>query len=707
MRCHNIQIICKIIFTAFAFSLQLCPLFGQKSVLDSLEQAVAQAKDDPAKVQLLYTLTNQYLLQQGYSLKVIDYVDQSCQLAHQLNDQLSIAYCWDLQGITARNTSNYHDALAAHNKALEISTTLGHKKSSALFLNNIGVVYRRVDDYQKALTFHLKALKMAESIKDEPNISVAINSIGNIYLAMKEWGKALNYFSKGLELETARNNKLGIAINLNNIGTVHEKLEDYSKALSCYQQSLLFNRQLNNNKGIAICYNDIGNIYKKTNRPDEALIYYLQALEINQQLGDKAYITNSYINIGKVSSQLKNYKQSLSYLDKGLNTALTVGSKNQIQQSYEAISETYALMGQYEKALNHYQQAIVYKDSLLNETNAKNIASLQSLFDNKKKEARIGVLEHEKEDKEQKIRYQRIVTAVLVVGLLLILVLFIILYKNYQIRKKTNNILAYKNAAINLQKDEILRQKENIDLKNQELILLNEEKTHLIGIVAHDLRSPLSRIFGLANLLKLTGVSFTGEQKEYVRYISEEVARLNDMISKILDMNAIEQQRINLNMEKVDVHQLLKETIINAQPSALKKQITIRLAPVPEEMNAALDWGYATQVIENLLSNAIKFSPAGKYIDVSLQQDTEHIHISILDEGQGFSTEDMGKLFGKFQKLSAQPTAGETSTGLGLSIVKKYVEAMQGRIRCESTKGKGANFTLTFKKHRLTESALA
>ncbi|MDO1447780.1 tetratricopeptide repeat-containing sensor histidine kinase [Rhodocytophaga aerolata] len=707
MRWHRILVSLKIVWFTLMLMAYVMPCTGQSHELDSLEQKLKDTKDSPAKVQVLYALTNQYLLQQGYSLKVIELADQACQLAHHLNDQLSIAYCWDLRGVIARNTSNYAEALEGHKKALEISTMLNHKASMAQFLNNMGVVYRRVDDYQQALTFHLKALKLSESIDDKPNISVAVNSIGNIYLSIKEWGKALNYLTKGLELETARSNKLGVAINLNNIGGVHENLGNFDKALTYYQQSLTLNTEMNNSKGIAICLNDIGNIYEKNNRPDEALVYYLQALEINSKLGDQVYITDSYINIGKVSSRLKNYTQSLQYLQKGLHTAQEVGSKKHIQLCFEAISDTYSQMGMHEQALQVYKKAIIYKDSLLNESNAKNIAGLQAFFDNKKKEARIGVLEHEKEDKEQKIQYQRIVTGVLVFGLLLILVVFAFLYRNYHIRKRTNQILAYQNAAINLQKDEILRQKENIDLKNQELVLLNEEKTHLIGIVAHDLRSPLSRMYGLTNLLKLDEKNLTGEQKQYIQLISEESARLNDMIAKILDMNAIEQQRINLKLEKTAVHQLIQETVNHIQPAAAKKQIRIHFSPSTLKSFALLDWGYAIQILDNLLSNAVKFSPSGKQVYIDLQESTETIEITIVDEGPGFSTEDQAKLFGKFQKLSARPTAGEPSTGLGLSIVKKYVEAMHGQIRCESTQGKGAKFIVSFKKYTHAETAVA
>ena len=106
----------------------------------------------------------------------------------------------------------------------------------------------------------------------------------------------------------------------------------------------------------------------------------------------------------------------------------------------------------------------------------------------------------------------------------------------------------------------------------------------------------------------------------------------------------------------------------------------------------------ATQVFENLISNAIKFSPPHKAVKVILAKDNGKARAEIIDEGPGLTEEDKKKVFGKFQRLSAKPTGGEHSTGLGLSIVKKYVEAMNGKVWCESEHGKGANFIVEFNR---------
>ena len=101
------------------------------------------------------------------------------------------------------------------------------------------------------------------------------------------------------------------------------------------------------------------------------------------------------------------------------------------------------------------------------------------------------------------------------------------------------------------------------------------------------------------------------------------------------------------------------------------------------------------QVLENLVSNAVKYSPVGKNIFVRLKKEAGAVRLEVQDEGPGLSAEDQKKLFGKFARLSAKPTGGEHSTGLGLSIVKKMVEAMNGKVWCESELGKGATFIVT------------
>lgn len=234
---------------------------------------------------------------------------------------------------------------------------------------------------------------------------------------------------------------------------------------------------------------------------------------------------------------------------------------------------------------------------------------------------------------------------------------------------------------------------------NKELIDLNDEKDHLISVVAHDLRNPLNQIKGMVNIIKLTNEEANEEQTQYVDMIMQSSDRMAEMISRILDVNAIEAKKINLKLETIGLKQLVSELSNNFKLAAKEKNIEIIMELCHEDSMVYVDKNYTIQVLENLISNAIKFSEADKKIYLRVCEIEETVRFEVKDQGPGISSEDMKKLFEKYQQLTARPTAGEKSTGLGLSIVKKYVEAMKGKIWCESELEKGSSFFVEFKRY--------
>jgi signal transduction histidine kinase len=173
--------------------------------------------------------------------------------------------------------------------------------------------------------------------------------------------------------------------------------------------------------------------------------------------------------------------------------------------------------------------------------------------------------------------------------------------------------------------------------------------------------------------------------------MDQSVLRLNEMIAKILDVEAIESRKLNLKMERVNLSEVLTSVADRYVGDAAKKNIKIH-RNIAAEVFVQADKNYAEQVLENLVSNAIKFSPFDLNVHINLSKSNGKSICEVKDQGPGLSEDDKKKLFGKYQKLSARPTGNEISTGLGLSIVKKFVEAMNGEIWCESELGHGASF---------------
>jgi signal transduction histidine kinase len=204
----------------------------------------------------------------------------------------------------------------------------------------------------------------------------------------------------------------------------------------------------------------------------------------------------------------------------------------------------------------------------------------------------------------------------------------------------------------------------------------------------------MTSLLTIANLLKSESDQLQPDHVEYTEHMIGTLNRMNQMINRTLDIKASEAKDLQINWQAVNLAKVVGKVAENFQDRANQKEIELRLEL--EDSHVEVDTNYTEQVVENLISNALKFSPKGKTIYIKVTKSDSKAKIEIIDEGPGIHENDMEKLFGKYQKLSAQPTDGEKSTGLGLSIVKKYVEAMRGSVWCESKLEKGANFMVEF-----------
>jgi signal transduction histidine kinase len=225
----------------------------------------------------------------------------------------------------------------------------------------------------------------------------------------------------------------------------------------------------------------------------------------------------------------------------------------------------------------------------------------------------------------------------------------------------------------------------------------NEFKNEVLGTIAHDLKNPLAVILGRAEMLnelaaiKPVPIDKIREQLAHIRgSASQLTGMVNDLVADAM-MDALD---ISIRREPVDLASVLADIAAANRALAERKrqQIHLKLPPVrwlncdPDRLREAVD---------NLLSNAIKYSPSGGNIELAMNGDAEFTVISVRDEGAGLSQEDLGRLFGRFQRLSAKPTAGESSTGLGLSIAKRIVELHGGTISAQSPgPGRGSTFTM-------------
>jgi len=224
----------------------------------------------------------------------------------------------------------------------------------------------------------------------------------------------------------------------------------------------------------------------------------------------------------------------------------------------------------------------------------------------------------------------------------------------------------------------------------------NGFKNEILGTVAHDLKNPLGVILGRTEML--TELIGAGSSKEsitaQVEHIRDATKRLTSMVDHLISDAMADAFDITIRREPVDIAALVGEVAEANKPSAMNKQQVIAVSAPPDRFTMC-DSDRMREAIDNLVSNAIKYSPIGGKIALLVTHDDAHTIIRVTDEGAGLSPEDLGRLFGRFQRLSAKPTAGESSTGLGLSIVKRIIDMHGGKVIADSAgPGQGSTFAI-------------
>lgn len=214
----------------------------------------------------------------------------------------------------------------------------------------------------------------------------------------------------------------------------------------------------------------------------------------------------------------------------------------------------------------------------------------------------------------------------------------------------------------------------------------------LLHIAVHDLKNPLSNIQALAELLSVSKDEHFKEKS--VGLIQESAVKMVSLIERLVKLSQIEDSGFALDLQQVNAGELAKGIIKNNQFMAQKKGQVLSLY-MESPAIAIMDKEWMREVFDNLINNAIKYSPEGKAIDVLLKADEKGFYFEVKDQGLGFNEDDKAKAFKKFSKLSSRPTGGETSSGLGLSIVKKLVELHEGTVSLESEgKNKGSRILI-------------
>jgi PAS domain S-box-containing protein len=271
--------------------------------------------------------------------------------------------------------------------------------------------------------------------------------------------------------------------------------------------------------------------------------------------------------------------------------------------------------------------------------------------------------------------------------------------KGQGIFNESGHLLWIDGVIFDITEKKIAEQEREILLKELQNALnekkeLDEIRSELLSIVAHDINNPLTAILLKTDLLSLYRAKLPEQEiQSTIEAIASSAAKIKEITADLLLSERIRSGKLAVSLQPASLHGAVQDVIKTLRPWADTKKIAFEYE-IENDFGVLADPTLLQEALENIISNAIKFSPYSSTVRISTFKSDGTVSCAISDEGPGISTEDQKQLFKRFVKLSARPTGGESSTGLGLSITKRLVELMNGKIFYEPRANSGATFII-------------
>ncbi|MDG5767945.1 tetratricopeptide repeat-containing sensor histidine kinase [Balneolales bacterium ANBcel1] len=538
----------------------------------------------------------------------------------------------------------------------------------------------------EALEFSYEALEIFRRERATTNEATIRNNIGRILHRQGDHEKALEEFERALELNHDAGDKVNMAIIYNNQANTLKLLERYEEAVLALMNALEINEELEVTSRVAQNNYNLGNVYLETGELDLAYSFFRQGYEMSREIGFPPGIMYLSMGLAEALMETQRHGEVLTRIREARAIAGRIDNMDMTAKSWEMEARLMETEGAYSEAVEAYKMVMAYSDSLNQRRRDQEFEEVRAAYEVDLAEAENEILRQELDYRERLSTVQQTLLVVLVVTGLIFAGLLIVMYRNH--RKLENT---YHN--LELKSDEIISKNKQLEELNSDLKQLNIDKDRLIDIIVHDLRNPL---FGVIGFLDVVAESVHDkEEQKYLEMARKSAYRLNHLIDSLLDVHSLEKQAEDLEMKSTRVDEMVSGMVESYRDNARSKEIQLSVDAEPMEVQTYEP--YVSRILDNLFSNAIKFSPAGAKVTVKVgMKNRDWWELKVSDTGPGFSEEDRQKLYQMFARLSAQPTGGEASTGLGLYAVHMLVERLGGTIELQTKQGEGSTFTCRF-----------
>jgi signal transduction histidine kinase len=650
-----------------------------------------------------FSLADVYRNEANYA-KVNMLVNDGCEVAERRDNEFLKLSCMIQQGKINFSAGEYSTALTYLFDALSIVETQRTPSLLEEVYSEIGRVYDEMGQDDVALKYFLQALKISERIGIKHETAKLNNNIAWVYKNLYDFRLAHQFMDRSIEIRKELNDQHGLSGCYNILGLIYFREKKFLQAISMLEEALRIRKAINYTEGISTTLSNLAIVFEAQDNYRKSLDYQLEALVIEEQIGNRYNLGISYHIIASNYSKLKMFDKARPYLERAATLGKEIKSRTLMMNSHYYWSEYYELKGDFKNSLKEKNLYIGIKDSIFHERSVGKLAELQALYQLEKKDQEILLLNQQNELHANQIQLQqsRINTQnIVIIGIAFLFVLIAIFgYKTYQytrqIRKAHREIYEQK-EEIQSQSEELIdanqtiaeinrKLEEKIVQRTQALTQAYKELDTFFYRSSHDFRRPLTTFMGLAEVAKIT----VKDQNalELFSKVRETASNLDKMLVKLQSISDVGSQQ--LLYKEVLIKEIF-ETVCDSLRDEMQRKNIMTLCDVKIHSKFLSYPAMVKIMIENLVENAVFFSGVDQpYIKLKAVQIGDSLTIEIEDNGQGIPEEYQRQVFDMYFRANER----SKGNGLGLYIVKKAVEKLDGTIAFESALGKGSTFTI-------------
>jgi len=512
----------KFLLISFIFlSITSVNIFAQNSVIDSLLHEIDIAKHDTTKVRLYnevsaiytkvkpdfafdyvqkafelsellagsddedivlfvkksnstsYTNLGNYYKAIGDNYSALQNFKKSIEILRELDDKQALADNYTDIGILKYRAGKYVVAENYYNQALDIHKELNNEPGLAKVYRNFGNLYFKQGDFPLSVEFYQKSLVISEKINDIKSASRCYNNIGYIYTETKRYVWAIDYLKKSLAIKEKIGDRRGVATALNNIGNVYLAKKEYEKALEYYNKSLEIRREVKAKRDEAYCLRNIGSVYIVQKKYKEAEEFLKNSLVIYKEVEESEQIGKLLTQLSSLKLEQGKYNEAIKLADSSLVIANNLNALPMQRDCYKLLAESYENKHNVKKAYGFLKRYTTVKDSISEQTAKKLIESeTRYKLGKKQKEIEAQNLKIEKQNVQAKNQQMKMYFSLS--ALLVMIILAVVFYRNYQQKIKANELLREQKREIEDQKEEIEKQRDLVVEQNR--IVLEQKK---------------------------------------------------------------------------------------------------------------------------------------------------------------------------------------------------------------------------------------